>query len=89
MGCIVAKQLEKEFDYYLHHQSELVEKYDGKFVVIKNRQVIGVFDAEIEAIEKTAEGGGFIIGPGCTLFQDTPLANFNTVAKTVEKYGRY
>lgn len=42
-----------------------------------------------EAIEKSAEGGGFIIGPGCTLFQDTPMANINAVGKAVEKYGRY
>jgi uroporphyrinogen decarboxylase len=41
------------------------------------------------AIEGTAEGGGFIIGPGCTLSQDTPLANYNAVARAVERYGRY
>lgn len=41
------------------------------------------------AIENAAEGGGFMIGPGCTLFQETPLANFNAVARAVEKYGRY
>jgi uroporphyrinogen decarboxylase len=39
------------------------------------------------SIEDAAEGGGFIIGPGCTLYQDTPLENFNAVAKAVEKYG--
>jgi uroporphyrinogen-III decarboxylase len=41
------------------------------------------------AIEKSAEEGGFIIGPGCTLYQDTPLVNFNAVAKAVMNYGRY
>lgn len=47
-------------------------------------------DNEIKAsIEGVADGGGFIIGPGCTLFQDTPLANFNAVGRAVEKYGRY
>lgn len=49
------EKLEKEFKYYLEHQKELVKKYNGKFVVIKNREVIGVFDTELEAIEKTAE----------------------------------
>lgn len=48
-------ELEKEFKYYLEHQDELVKKYNGKFIVIKNREVIGVFDSELEAIEKTAE----------------------------------
>ena len=41
------------------------------------------------AIEAAAEGGGFIIGPGCTLAQGTPLANYNAVARAVEEYGRY
>ena len=41
------------------------------------------------AIEAAADGGGFIVGPGCTLTQDTPLANYNAVARAVERYGRY
>ncbi len=48
-----------------------------------------VEDEVKKAIESAAEGGGFIIGPGCTMFQDTPLSNFNAVAKAVKKYGRY
>ena len=48
-------ELEKEFNYYLEHQDELVKKYDGKFIVIKDCAVIGAFDSELEAIEKTAE----------------------------------
>ena len=47
--------LEKEFKYYLDHQDELVEKYNGKFVVIKGNKLIDVFDSEIEAVEKTSE----------------------------------
>ena len=49
------EKLEKEFDYYLKHQDELVKKYNGKFIVIKDADVIGAFDSELEAIEKTAE----------------------------------
>ncbi len=45
--------LEKEFQYYLDHQAELVEKYNGKFIVIKNQQVLGAFDTEEKAIEET------------------------------------
>jgi len=41
------------------------------------------------AIEAAAEGGGFIIGPGCTLAQGTPLANYNAVARAVERHGLY
>jgi hypothetical protein len=53
--CAMMEKLEKEFKYYLEHQDELVKKYNGKFIVIKDRQVIGAFDSELEAIEKTAE----------------------------------
>lgn len=59
-------QLEKEFDYYLDHQTELVEKYNGKVIVIKNNKVIGVYDSEIEAVEKTSkehELGTFLVQP--------------------------
>jgi hypothetical protein len=47
--------LDKEFDYYLTHQKELVERYNGKFIVIKDQKVIGDYDSELEAIQKTAE----------------------------------
>ncbi len=51
----MTKPLENEFKYYLENQDELVKKYNGKVVVIKNSKVIGVFDTEIEAIDKTSE----------------------------------
>jgi len=40
------------------------------------------------AIERSAQGGGFILAPGCTVNQDTSLANFNAVGRAVERYGR-
>lgn len=36
--------LEREFTYYLSNQEELVKKYRGKFLVIKNEEVVGVYD---------------------------------------------
>ena len=60
----MAQNLEKEFEYYLEHQDELVEKYNGKFIVIKDCNVIGVFDSELEAVEETAkqhELGSFLV----------------------------
>ncbi|MDE0471629.1 MAG: hypothetical protein OXH57_06780 [Ekhidna sp.] len=47
--------LEKEFQYYLDNQSELVEKYIDKFIVIKDRKVIGVYDSEIKAYSESAK----------------------------------
>jgi len=56
--------LENEFKYYLEHQSELVEKYNGKFIVLKNEIVIGVYDSNRDAYTetvKTEELGTFLI----------------------------
>ena len=49
------RQLEKEFKYYIDHQAELVKKYNGKFIVVKDCKVIGAFDSELEAINTTSE----------------------------------
>jgi len=56
--------LEKDFEYYISRQDELVKKYAGKYVVIKDEKVIGSYGAEIEAIEETAkeyELGSFLV----------------------------
>jgi hypothetical protein len=44
--------LKKEFEFYLKNQREFAKKYNGKYIIIKNQEVIGVFESEIEAIEK-------------------------------------
>lgn len=56
--------LKTEFDYFLKNKNELVKKYDGKFIVIKNKKVIGVFDSELVAVEETSknqEVGTFLV----------------------------
>ena len=56
--------LRKEFDYYLAHQDELVAKYSGRVVVIKNESVIGDYDSEPEAIAATSKAhqmGTFLV----------------------------
>lgn len=56
--------LTKEFQYYLDHQTDLVKKYNGMFVVIKNCQIVGSYKTESEAIEdsmKTMELGTFLV----------------------------
>jgi len=56
--------LEKEFSYYLKHQSDLVEKYDGNFIVIKDGSVIGVYSSHSDAYNNTIkeyELGTFLI----------------------------
>ncbi len=48
--------LEKEFQYYIDHQEELVKKYNEKFIVIIDDKVVGIFntfrDAHEESINK-------------------------------------
>jgi hypothetical protein len=45
--------LEPEFRFYLQHQPELGEKYFGKYIVIKQTKILGVYDDEFEAIQRT------------------------------------
>lgn len=39
----------KEFQYYFNNQDELVKKYNGKYLVIKEQKVVDVFDTNKEA----------------------------------------
>jgi hypothetical protein len=47
--------LQKEFDFYKAHQSELVKEHDGKYLVIKDQAVIGVYGTREEAIQETVK----------------------------------
>lgn len=49
----MASPLEREFRYYLGNQDELAERHDGEFVVIKDEQVIGVYDDHATAVFET------------------------------------
>ena len=49
----MSKPLEKEFQFYLDHQDELVAKYNGRVVVIKGEEVIGDYGDEMEAVFET------------------------------------
>lgn len=51
----MAKPLEKEFNYYIEHQKDIVEKHNGKFVVIKGHDILGAYNSELEAIDETSK----------------------------------
>ncbi len=56
--------LEKEFKYYLDNQAELLKKYEGRYIVIKNQKVIGDYGSDIDALTETRkdhEVGSFLI----------------------------
>lgn len=48
-----------------------------------------VADAAREAIQILAPGGEFILGPGCALGYNTPLANIQALVEAAWKYGVY
>lgn len=47
--------LTEAFNYYIAHQDELVQKYDGKVVVIKDCTVLGAFDGYGAALDWARE----------------------------------
>src|SRR3990172_3644103 len=76
-GDQMESPLKQEFEYYLANQKELVDKYNGKFVVIKDRVVIGNYDNELNAIEDTKKNhkvGTFLVqyvSPGDSAYKQT------------------
>jgi hypothetical protein len=69
--------LEKEFEFFVINQADLVKKYQGKFIVIKNEKVIGVFDDLTTAIAETSKKeklGTFLVQkcePGRAVYTQT------------------
>jgi len=74
--------LEKEFKYYIKNQDELVKKYNGRVIVIKNKKVIGVYDSEAEAVQETSKNepmGNFLVQK-CTPGKKDYTQTFHRVA---------
>ncbi len=72
--------LTREFQYYLEHQEELVGLHEGKYIVIRNEAVIGVFDSELAAIQETAKKhamGSFLV-QRCELGQESYTQVFHS-----------
>ncbi len=40
----MSKPLEEEYDYYLDIREELAREHNGKYVAIKGKEVLGIFD---------------------------------------------
>ena len=72
--------LKKEFDYYLKNQSDLVEKYNGKYIVIVGEKVVGVYDSDADALiesQKKYKLGTFLIQK-CTPGTEDYTQTFHT-----------
>ena len=56
--------LEKEFQYFIDNQNELLKKYNGRFIAIVGEQVVGDYDSFDMAIDETLkehELGTFLV----------------------------
>ena len=57
---------EKELDYFITHQCELLQQYRGKILVLKDENVVGAYQNVLEAYTKAQEKyevGSFMIQP--------------------------
>ena len=75
------KSLEKEFQYYREHQDELVKKYNGKVLVIKDKQVIGEYENDFEAVRETSKKhkpGTFLVMK-CTPGSESYTQTFHSI----------
>ncbi|MES2315382.1 MAG: hypothetical protein V4486_01450 [Patescibacteria group bacterium] len=46
---MINKHLEQELEYFKDNQEDLVKQHGGKFLVIKDKKIQGVYNSEIEA----------------------------------------
>ncbi len=49
--------LEQEFEYYLAHQDEILEKYNGKVITIKGNEILAVYDDDLKAVTEVQRRG--------------------------------
>lgn len=69
--------LQKDFEYYLAHQDDMVAKYNGRYIVIKGGRVLGAYEDEITAVAETQKAhalGTFLVqkvSPGNSAYTQT------------------
>ena len=57
---------EAELTFFITHQGEFVEKYNGKSLVLRGDELVGVYDTPLQAYmeaQKRFELGTFMIQP--------------------------
>ncbi len=47
--------LKNELEYFIENQEDFLKNYQGKFLVIKNQDVLGVFDSALTAYLETSK----------------------------------
>jgi len=72
--------LDKEFDYYLANQGELVKKYKNRYLVIVDESVVGDYDTHEQAVlqsQKKYKRGTFLVQE-CTEGNKAYTVTFNS-----------
>ncbi len=73
--------LDKELQYYIDNQKELVKKYSGKQLVIKDQEIKGAFNTVEEAFEFSEKQGyelGTFIIQECTPGEESYTQTFHS-----------
>lgn len=55
---LIHAMLEQELAYYAEHLAEWLAKHQGKFVLVKGRELVGVFENQNEALAEGARRFG-------------------------------
>lgn len=64
MNTYGEKERMSDFNFFVENYNELYKKYGHKFIVIKNHEILGVYDDVVSAINITSEKhplGTFIV----------------------------
>ena len=72
--------LNDEFQFYLDNQTNLAKEYDGKYLVIKGQEVIGVYCDDRSALQetqKTEKLGSFLIQK-CSSDPDSVIQTYHS-----------
>lgn len=55
---------QQDFDFFIAHYDEFFQKYGHKFIVIRLKEIIGIYDTEVDAVNETSKKypiGTFIV----------------------------
>ena len=61
-------KLDREYEFYKANKGSLLPKYEGKFIVIVGKEIVGSFNTREEAIDEAAKDhrpGTFLIQKVC------------------------
>lgn len=64
MSIYGEKERLEDFQYFIENYDEFFKQFGHKFVVIRNKDILGIYDSEVDAINATSDIypiGSFIV----------------------------